>query len=686
MIKWWPAITLNLQTQLTLRLMIIAALSAAISTMVFTIYELKTADQEDTLHLQSIADILAPNLTASLLFDDKDAANELIHPLNKQSNIVEVEVYDTHGATFVAQHNPTPNTAANKPQLKRISVDLSIDGSHYGKLVIYSDNSLLVEKIHFFISSVTVMLTATLVISFLVSLAVSRRFTTPISQLAQTAHEVTHSHNYALRAENHTQANEIGDLTRCFNSMLATIEHRDQTLELQVAKRTNQLKAANEQLKEQAYKDTLGGVPNRRYIVEQIEELISGEQSQPFTLMFIDLDGFKEVNDTMGHDAGDALVVSTANRIKHVIRQHDTLARLGGDEFTVLVSGVTELTTISRIAENIRVSIEMPFEIMAESISITASIGICCYPDSGSSVESIMKKADLAMYAAKEAGRNCFRFFKQPMLDKIQLKRAMVSDLREALANNELELYFQPIINIQNGEIEKAEALIRWNHPSKGLLLPDLFIPHAEENGLINEISTWLTDQAIHTVKRFRELYRSDFTVTVNTSPIQFHKDSPWFDHLMKQLNSAELGNDAIAIEITEHTLMKSDPQTLNRLATLNSFGVEIAIDDFGVGYSSLSYLQKLAVDIIKIDRSFVMELNKDMASNTLCNTMITMANNLNIKVVAEGVEEQEQLDLLAQFGCQYGQGYLFSKPIPLKQFEALLVLQTQAKSGSLTS
>jgi len=671
MIKLWPDVKQTLQTQLTIRLMVIAIMSTTISSLVFSIYEYNNADSADTLRLESIADILAPNLTASLVFDDKTTASELIQPLNDQSNIVEVKVYNADGEIYVAQTNST-SEVSNQPKLKRIAAPLFVDGTYYGKLVIHADSSLIDKHVNFFISFISIILVITLIISFGVSVAVSRQFTNPISQLAITANRVTKSNNYSLRAENNSQ-DEIGDLTRCFNVMLETIEHRDQTLEWKVSQRTNQLKIANTKLKDQAYKDSLCGLPNRRYLLESMSELVSEPHGHTFTLMFIDLDGFKEVNDTMGHDAGDMLIVSAASRIKQNISSNDILARLGGDEFTVLVDGISDKDKISNIAEKTRSALAMPFQVLGEDVSITASIGICSFPSCGTTVEAIMKKADLAMYAAKDDGRNCYRFFEQPMLDRMQLKRRMLYDLRTAIENNEFELYYQPIINIRTGKIEKAEALIRWNHPEKGLISPDQFIPHAENNGLINDIGCWITGQAIAAVKRFRDIYNPSFTVAINASPVQFRKDSPWFHDLVNKMKKADLGNHAISIEITENTLIGNDQSVLDKLFALNDMGIEIAIDDFGVGYSSLSYLQKLSVDIIKIDRSFVSQLSKDIASNTLCKTMVSMANNLNMKVVAEGVEEYEQLGLLNQYGCHYAQGYLFSKPIKIELFEELL-------------
>lgn len=674
MIRLWPRFHHTLQAQLTLRLMIIAALSTTISSFVFSVYEYSSAEKVDTLRLQTIAEILAPNLTASVLFNDRETANELIRPLNEQSNIVEVNVYDNQGALFLTQtnHSHSQFSSSTQPQLKRISVKLTIENSYYGELIIFSDNSLIEQHVEFFISFISLMLGTTMLISFAVSVAVSRRFTTPIIQLAQTAHQVTTTNNYGLRAEN-TRQDEIGELTQCFNSMLATIEHRDQTLEWQVSKRTKQLKVANSQLKEQAYKDALSGFPNRRYLLELMQALINNIHRRPFTIMFIDLDGFKEVNDTMGHDAGDLLIVSAANRIKYIMRQEDTLARLGGDEFTLLINGMNEPATIANIAEKVRLTLTNPFHISGEDVTVTASIGICSYPDSGSSVESIMKKADLAMYAAKDAGRNCFRFFEQPMLDMMQLKRRMLYDLRSALENNEFTLYFQPVINIHNDRIEKAEALLRWVHPERGVVSPSEFIPYAEESGLINDIGCWVTTEAIKAAKLVRQSYDPNFTITVNASPVQFKKDSAWFNDFVRKLHRATLGEHAIAIEITENTLMENHQWILNKFHELNTIGVEIAIDDFGVGYSSLSYLQKLDVDIIKIDRSFVVQLDHDPASNTLCRTMIEMARNLNMKVVAEGIEDRNQLDLLTQYGCLYGQGNFFSQPLELAQFQALL-------------
>jgi diguanylate cyclase (GGDEF)-like protein len=681
MIKLWPRLQQTLQTQLTLRLMIIAALSTTISSLVFSVYEYNNAENADTLRLQTIAEILAPNLTASVLFNDKETANELIRPLNEQSNIIEVNVYDHQGTLFLSQTKQTDTQfSSSAPQLKRISVKLTIDNIHHGELVILSDNSLIEQHVKFFISFISLMLGTTLFISFAVSVAVSRRFTTPIIKLADTAHRITTTSNYGLRAEN-TRQDEIGELTQCFNLMLATIEQRDQTLELQVSKRTKQLKVANLQLKEQAYKDSLSGFPNRRYLLELMSELINNVDKRPFTIMFIDLDGFKEVNDTMGHDAGDLLITSAANRIQHIMRQQDTLARIGGDEFTLLLNGLNDIPSIAAMAEKVRSALTEPFHISSEDVTVTASIGICSYPDSGSSVESIMKKADLAMYAAKDAGRNCFRFFEQPMLDTMQLKRRMLNDLRLALENKEFALFFQPIINIHNGRIEKAEALLRWIHPEKGVIPPSEFIPYAEESGLINDIGCWVTSEAINTIKLLRESYAPNFTITLNASPVQFKKDSVWFNDFVEKLAHAKLGDHAIAIEITENTLMENHQWILDKFTQLNNMGVEIAIDDFGVGYSSLSYLQKLAVDIIKIDRSFVIQIDHDPASNTLCRTMIEMAQNLNMKVVAEGVETQHQLNRLIQYGCLYGQGNFFSRPLSSTRFQALLATKVSFHS-----
>lgn len=671
--------TLNqtLRVQLMILFMIIAAITAAVTSAVFTTYELHSSKADYSSRLQSLADILAPHLTASVLFEDKGTAHELIGPLTEQPGIISVTVYDQKGTIFASQTTLKEGGEPNQG-LRQTTAPLVVDEHQYGELVISSNNEVITQSVQAFIGLLLTMVVVSLIFSFWIALLLSKRFTSPIASLAKIATKVTESNNYALRARN-DRGDEIGALTRCFNLMLETIQHRDQTLESQVLYRTKQLKVANDKLKEQAYQDSLCELPNRRYLLELMESLTTeAVNPQPFSLMFIDLDGFKDVNDSLGHDAGDALIIAAAKRLRATLKEQDFLARLGGDEFTVLIQGELPVAHLAAIADKLQAQLASPFQIAGEKVCVSGSIGISHFPSSGHTAGAIMKAADLAMYDAKAKGRNCYRFFEDSMLERLQEKLQMLQDLQLAIERNEFELHFQPIVNLSTGLIDKAEGLLRWHHPEKGNVPPDKFIPLAEEAGLINEIGVWVSEQAVEAVVDLRQRYSPDFTVTINVSPIQFRKESSWLSEFLYLLDVANLEPNALGIEITEHTLMDSDQTVLDKLVLLNRKGVEIAIDDFGVGYSSLSYLQKLDVDMLKIDRSFIQQLRQDNASGILCRTIINMAKNLNMMVVAEGIEYEEQQSLLYEFGCHFGQGYYFSKPLRKPDLENILAQRFQ--------
>jgi len=651
-------------------IMVVASLSTIITLIVLSAYQINTLSSAEARRVNALAQILAPNVTASLVFNDKETIHELIEPLSSQESIVSVNILDAQGALYTSIIITENTLGENEQGLSKVEAPLEVHGTYYGSLIIYTDDSSLVKYVSFYLMFLVAIFLLIIVFGFFLSLFASKRFIGPILRLASVVKKVSDSNDYSIRARVNSD-DEIGDLTKGFNSMLETISLRDNLLETTVQQRTGELKKANSELRDQAYKDSLSGLPNRRYIYELINNVCKGgDASHSFSLLFIDLDGFKEVNDTLGHDYGDLLIIDAAKRIQAIINKEDTLARLGGDEFTIFLQDVSDLAVIEGIANRIRYEFNRPFAIREESVHITASIGASSYPDCGNSAEVIMKKADLAMYEAKSAGRNCYRYFHATMLEKLEAKKLVISDLRQALKNDELELFYQPIYNIETRKIDKAEALIRWHHPTKGIISPQDFIPIAEENGLIVELGNWVLHTAIAGVREFRQQLCPDFCVNINVSAAQLKPEDDWFAELVRSLDEANLGDNAIAIEITETALMTNRKKVVEDLRLLKQKCIEIAIDDFGVGYSSLSYLQQLKIDIIKIDRSFVQQLGVDSAGATLCRTIVQMAKNLNIKVVAEGIENAVQLEMLTEFGCHFAQGYFIAKPTKAKKFE----------------
>lgn len=662
----------SIYIKLVLLLMLLSGLSVLLTAIVLSSYEMRAMKHAELRKLESFAYILMPNLTASVIFDDAMTARELIQPLLHQPSIDAVIVYDSEDQIFASVESADKTEVLTyKPRL--ISTPLVMDSQHYGKLVVHSNNYEEDKHSQFYTEFLMASLGIILLVTLVLSSWLARRFVNPIILLTDTANKITSSNNYSLRAVTQSK-DELGKLTRCFNDMLKNIELRDKTLESKVHERTAELRRANEELHNQAYRDSLSGLPNRRFMLELLKKrAVKDNVMVPFSLFFLDLDGFKEINDSLGHDYGDALICAVAKRLQNTIRQTDFSARLGGDEFTVLINDISDRETLSRIAEEIKSSLSRSYEILGETVHVTASIGICTYPYDAQYYKEVMRCADLAMYEAKSSGRNTYCFFEPVMLNSVLQKRTLLEDLRCAIARNELELCYQPIINTESGLPVKAEALLRWNHPTRGVVFPDEFIPIAEENGLIDSIGLWVAKESVSTVRHIRENYLRDFGVSFNVSPLQLKNNSQWLGKFIDVVSQANLGAKALTIEITENVLIEADSKRLSQLLSLKNEGVEVAIDDFGVGYSSLSYLQQYSVDTIKIDQSFVKNLTTDSAEHTLCLTMINMAKNLNMNVVAEGVEHSKQLEILAALNCDYVQGYLFSTPLLQAEFEVYI-------------
>ncbi|HLP99072.1 MAG TPA: EAL domain-containing protein [Sideroxyarcus sp.] len=435
-------------------------------------------------------------------------------------------------------------------------------------------------------------------------------------------------------------------------------------------------KQAEETIQRQAHYDALTHLPNRRLLRDRLEHEIkkAKRDNSSFVVMLIDLDRFKEVNDTLGHDAGDALLVDAAQRIQHCVRESDTVARMGGDEFVVLLTEMGDGSIIERVAQKIIHKLASPFDLGVERAFISASIGMTLYSNDAADMETLLKNADQAMYVAKNLGRNRFSYFTPALQESAQKRMRLVNDLRDALDGKQFKVYYQPIVDLATGDIHKAEALIRWDHPKRGMVSPVEFIPLAEETGMIVEIGDWVLRQAMHQVKRLQASHHHGFQISVNKSPVQFHNENTakaagW----LHELQQHGLHASSLVVEITEGVLLDAGGNVKERLLASRDAGIQVAIDDFGTGYSSLAYLKKFDIDYLKIDRSFVSNLGSQSDDMALCEAIIVMAHKLGLKVIAEGVETEQQRMLLAQAGCDYAQGFLFSKPLPADEFEILL-------------
>ena len=425
----------------------------------------------------------------------------------------------------------------------------------------------------------------------------------------------------------------------------------------------------------QANYDSLTELPNRRLFFDRLEHGIKRalRDSSHLALLYIDLDRFKEVNDTLGHHMGDELLLEASKRIKTCVRDSDTVARLGGDEFTVILNEFRDVTIVGRIAQAVIASLCQPYQLGDEQVFLSASIGITVYPEDGTRSEVLLKNADQAMFAAKQNGRNRFNYFTAAMQEAAQQRMRMVRDLHQALAADQFHVHYQPIVHLATGRIDKAEALVRWEHPEEGFISPADFIPVAEETGAIYQIGNWVFKEASNKVREWRSSYNPDFQVSVNRSPVQFLAEGPTEDDWLEYLKEIGVPGEALVVEITEGVLLKAAARINEKLLHFRDAGVQVAIDDFGTGYSSLAYLKRFHIDYLKIDKTFVSNLETDASDRALSEAIVVMAHTLGFKAIAEGVETEGQKKILEEMGCDYAQGYLFSRPLPAEAFDALL-------------
>jgi predicted signal transduction protein with EAL and GGDEF domain len=370
-------------------------------------------------------------------------------------------------------------------------------------------------------------------------------------------------------------------------------------------------------------------------------------------------------------------MVEAGRRIQACVRASDTVARMGGDEFTVILTELPGSSHLEGILQKMLHSLGDVFQLGTEQVFVSASIGITMYPTDATEIEDLLKNADQALYVAKGAGRNRFGFFTPALQEAAQTRVRLAHDLRTALVEQQFEVYYQPIVELATGTIHKAEALIRWHHPTRGMVSPAAFIPIAESSGLIVEIGEWVFQQAARQVKTWRQSLNADFQISVNKSPVQFHHTSAGREPWATQLLAQHLPGDCIAVEITEGLLLDTSASVAETLLDLRAAGIRVSLDDFGTGYSSLSYLQKFDIDFVKIDQSFVRHLVPDSTDLALCKAIIAMAHALDMRVIAEGVETEQQRDLLAAAGCDFAQGFLYAKPMAIIEFEAFMATYT---------
>ena len=434
----------------------------------------------------------------------------------------------------------------------------------------------------------------------------------------------------------------------------------------------------------QIHYDSLTGLPNRKYLYEYLKEVLEKleDEKQKFAVLFLDIDRFKLINDSLGHTIGDLLLKAVSDRLKTLLRQDDLLVRWGGDEFAIITKVIDSTDAVVQIAESIIQALTLPFSCGGHQLHITTSVGVSIYPDHNTEVEGLIHNADMAMYRAKEEGRNCFKFYIPNMQEQSFQRLLMENNLRRALENEELETYYQPQIDINTGKIVGLEVLLRWHHATLGSISPSEFIPLAEETGLIIPIGNWVLRHSCLQAIAWLNMGLPPIQIGVNLSIKQLqHKD--FLVSLTQILNETDFDPHYLELEITEGIMMDSIEEKITLLEQFREMGIKLSIDDFGTGYSSLSYLKNLPIDTLKIDRTFIEYINHNPQDQAIVTSLINLSHSLNLIVIAEGAETSEQVDLLRSLGCDQVQGYFFHKALPAEQIEGLLRAQGITKPSN---
>ncbi len=430
-----------------------------------------------------------------------------------------------------------------------------------------------------------------------------------------------------------------------------------------------------------AHHDVLTGLLNRYALISSLDQALKAvaRANAKLAIIFIDLDRFKTVNDSLGHHVGDALLLEAANRLKGTVRSSDIVGRLGGDEFVIAMPGMGQEIDVAHMAQKILDALSKPYTLQGNLIHITSSMGISVYPDDGEDSEVLMKYADTAMYHAKAGGRNQFQFFTRSMHDAAMERMRIERDLHGAVERGEFILHYQPQINVMSGKVIGVEALLRWQHPRQGLLYPESFIKVAEETGLITGIGEWVLNTACTQLKQWLRTSASPLQMSVNLSAVEFRQEGlPAY--IQSVLSDTDLNGGSLRLEITETAMMREQESVVDMLHALNKIGVTVEIDDFGTGYSSFSHLIKYPIDKLKIDRTFVQDIETDAKNAAVCAAIIALAHNVGLDVVAEGINSERQYEYFKRLGCDEMQGYYFSMPLPGEEIEAYVTSRNASR------
>ncbi|MCK5480385.1 MAG: EAL domain-containing protein [Gammaproteobacteria bacterium] len=704
---------ISIRRKLTLIIVIISTVSLLLASIAFITTDRINSRKSLGNNLRAMADIIAANSSAALIFGDTNAAEENLGFLDAQEHIEAAAIFELDGKEFVSYRKPGTNVTLPKPDFETDNIlfrddyvelfsNIVHENETIGVAYIRSDLLAVHERLVWFLGIVCIVLLTSLSITLMLSAQMQRIITDPLLRLSAIARQISLEKNYSLRVVGEGK-DELGNLIVDFNKMLDEIQLRDNKLknhrirlEERVTQRTKELEESNNQLTQSkkqaeivakrmeyhAHHDDLTGLPNRTLLNDRINtELAHARRQQTMmALLFLDLDRFKVINDSLGHAIGDQLLRVISRRLRNCVREEDTVARLGGDEFMILLPRITSSSDAGRIGRKIIDALVEPVSCNGHELHITTSIGISIYPFDSTDTETLIKNADISMYRAKELGRNKVVYYTAEMNAGSRKQLALETNLRKALERGELDLHYQPKINTTHNTIVGVEALLRWNHPTMGAISPADFIPVAEDSGLIIPIGEWVLETAFKQLRKWHDAGHDALTMAVNLSSAQMSR-SGIESAISKSLSNAGIDPCMAELEITENVAMQDIDSAVAALEKLKSTGINIAMDDFGTGYSSLGYLRRLPIDIVKIDQSFVRDIPDIKESILIAEAIIAMTQSLNLSLIVEGIENVRQLNYFKKQGCEVMQGFLFSRPVAAG--EILKILNTRRAPGT---
>jgi len=685
----------SFRTQLTFMMIIIVVITLTFVSAYFQLLVTQNVEDKIILSARQQASIVGYEALHAIISLDNNTANQVLQSYSQNESVEEAAILlaDSSLLGYYAKLEDMPLPMMDTSvTLLRSATDLIIAEPIYNNkerigyvYVHHNLASLLTEKPDFLWFMIVLGLIM-LFISFFVADYFQKRLTHPIQSMVRHMTNMYQSKNFDKRLSAKGDG-EIGQLIKGFNRVLDATQDRENELATRGKQLQKLVDVRTKQLFLKAHYDSLTGLPNRYLLVDRLHQAISksSRNKTNIALLFLDLDRFKVINDNFGHQNGDQLLKEVAKRLKKVARDGDTVARLGGDEFVFLLENLSHSKNAARSALRIIECFSKPFRLQEHVLHVSTSIGISVYPEDGLDDKILLKNADISMYHAKKKGPGNFSYYSKEMNNTSLERLAIESNLRTAIEKDELSLVYQPQKRVKEEKYRNAEALLRWNNPELGLVSPTIFIPIAEETGLIKKIDLWVISQVCKQLKKWADKGLTDLTVAINVSAGHLISSS-LLEHIKSEIIVNQISAEQLEIEITEEVFVEQTQPTIENLKAIKKLGARIAIDDFGTGYSSLQYLQDFPVDTLKLDGMFIRTLETDRRSQGIVRSTIILAHSLGLELVAECVEDQWQLDFLTVNQCDIIQGFLFSKPINAEAmfdiFSSAPVELTQDKAG----